>query len=131
MTSSSDCNRASFGYGGGCGLAEVASVGTARSGATPEGVFDLAGNVSEWTADWYSDTYYAHSPAVDPPGATPDEAREHGGDPAICRDGCRVTRGGGWNTAMGLATFLRGAHRTADAPSRRAVHLGVRCARTP
>jgi formylglycine-generating enzyme required for sulfatase activity len=126
-----DCNRASFGYGAGCGLAEAVDVGTARSGATAEGVFDLAGNVAEWTADWYSERYYAMAPANDPPGATPDEAQAHGGDATICRDGCRATRGGAWNTPIGMTTYLRGAHRTADASDRRAIHLGTRCARSP
>lgn len=125
-----DCNRASYGYGAGCGLAEPVPVGTARGDATPEGVFDLAGNVAEWTADWYAVDSYAHASTRNPLGATIEQAREHGGDALICQDGCRVTRGGTWVTALGMVSRLRGAHRSADAPNRRATTLGVRCARS-
>ena len=30
-----------------------------ESGASPYGVYDLAGNVNEWLADWYNADYYA------------------------------------------------------------------------
>jgi len=32
------------------------------------GVYDMRGNVFEWTADWFDTTYYAHSPPNDPQG---------------------------------------------------------------
>ena len=127
---SPDCNHAAYGYGGGCGLAEVPPVGSARAGATPDGVYDLAGSVAEWTADWYAEDYYSVSPTRDPPGATIDAARSHHRDPLVCQDGCRVTRGGAWITPLAMSAYLRGAHRTADAINRRAVHLGMRCVRS-
>jgi prepilin-type processing-associated H-X9-DG protein len=41
-------------------------VGTYRPNAF--GVYDMRGNVFEWTSDWFDRTYYAHSPPDDPQG---------------------------------------------------------------
>lgn len=44
---------------------------TARVGTYPPnawGVFDMHGNVWEWTSDWFSANYFHHSPVDDPPG---------------------------------------------------------------
>jgi formylglycine-generating enzyme required for sulfatase activity len=46
------------------------------------GLHDMTGNVWEWVNDWYSSSYYASSPSVNPPG------------PATGTD--RVLRGGAW-----------------------------------
>ena len=46
------------------------------------GLFDTLGNVWEWTADRYDETYYSHSPAQDPTGPA-------GGN-------FHVVRGGSW-----------------------------------
>ncbi len=54
--------------GRGCGLASTAAVGSKPSGASPYGADDMAGNVWEWVADWYSSTYYTVSPYSNPHG---------------------------------------------------------------
>jgi len=65
----------------GCGTGATAPVGSYPAGASPFGVLDLVGNVSEWTADWYDAAYYAASPAVDPTGpATGDRHVFRGGN---------------------------------------------------
>ena len=39
------------------GFLELAPVGSFPQGRTPEGIYDLAGNVEEWVADWYAPSY--------------------------------------------------------------------------
>ena len=49
------------------------------------GIFDMAGNVWEWTADYFSETYFQNVPATDPPG--PESGKD------------RVIRGGSYDSA--------------------------------
>ena len=49
-------------------VGDTTAVGSYPSGASPYGALDMAGNVWNWTADWYGDTYYASSPSSNPQG---------------------------------------------------------------
>ena len=65
-------------------LGSTSAVGIFPRGISPFEVLDMAGNVWEWTADWYDGEYYANSPARNPPGP-------EGGSR-------RTLRGGSWDS---------------------------------
>ena len=81
------------------------------SGNLPFGLFDMAGNVREWTLDFYAD--YPMSAAIDPTGPTSGTNR--------------VFRGGSWNYPF--ATVVRAATRNYGTPLYRYFLIGFRCAR--
>ena len=89
------CNNRDNPYvDGDMGMAFTAPVGHYPGGASWCGALDMAGNLAEWVADWYSKTYYAISPGVDPQGpATGTEKVWRGGycwgDANQCRSASR------------------------------------------
>jgi formylglycine-generating enzyme required for sulfatase activity len=74
------------------------------------GLYDLHGNIWQWTADWFAADYYQKSPREDPPGPSLGTTR--------------VMRGGGGftNLAAARAAFRYGEY----APSIRSTHVGFR-----
>ena len=63
-----DCGRLNFFFRSKPCVESTSAVGAFPSGASPYGALDMAGNVSEWVADWYDEKYYASSPTQNPTG---------------------------------------------------------------
>jgi formylglycine-generating enzyme required for sulfatase activity len=97
-------------------VGDTSAVGSFPAGASPYGSMDMAGNVYEWVADWYSEAYYNSSPSENPIGS---------------EDGVyKVLRGGSWSDAW---TFLRTVYRSYGSafPSYYGNNIGFRCAALP
>ena len=95
------------------GYAYVAPVG--RFSANAFGLFDMLGNVREWTEDCYHDDVGYRGAPTDGAAWTTDPCRS------------RVLRGGSW---LSYARLLRLAFRAKNAPDSRLNDVGLRVART-
>jgi formylglycine-generating enzyme required for sulfatase activity len=100
--------------GEGCGMSSTWAVGRKPLGDSPYGAHDMAGNVHEWVADWYANSY---------------EAMETDNPTGPAAGATRVIRGGAWDYAD--LYYFRAAYRLDYAPALDSYSLGFRCARTP
>ncbi|MBE9398943.1 SUMF1/EgtB/PvdO family nonheme iron enzyme [Pontibacterium sp. N1Y112] len=105
-------DRANAGYLG-CGTGDTLNVGSKPKGASPYGVMDMAGNVWEWTSDWYDESYYFNSPRNNPKGPKHGELK--------------ITRGGDFMSRQGYE--LRATGRFPYYPSNPSPAIGFRCAK--
>ena len=90
----------------------IVSVDKYENAVSPYGVFNMAGNVAEWVADWYDPTYYQQGPDRNPTG--PDQRTS------------KAFRGGGW---VDSTLSVRAAQRNGTDPNAKMNWLGFRCAR--
>ncbi len=107
--------RANIGHAGskrGVRYPPLANVNRYDTGVSPYGVYQMAGNVAEWVADWFDPGYYRHGSSANPQG--PDRGQD------------KVFRGGSWNEDPEVA---RSAGRGARPPDYRSYLVGFRCVR--
>ena len=92
-------------------VGDTTRVGSYESGKSLYGAYDMAGNVSEWVADW--DGPYAASTTSNPIGPASGDYR--------------VLRGGGW---LNNEYNVRSAYRIRNYPSYTYYFIGFRCSRS-
>ena len=90
-------------------IGDTTIVGSFPQGNSPYGAMDMAGNVREWTADWYKSSLL-YVPEPNPIGPSTGQYR--------------VVRGGAWND---IDYNLRSAYRFYNNPTYNYHNVGFRC----
>jgi formylglycine-generating enzyme required for sulfatase activity len=109
------------------GFRRTSPVGSFPNGASPYGALDMAGNVWEWTTDWYDPYYYEYAPTENPRGPSAQVDREpHPNAPPPEPE--KVVRGGSWTSQMG---YVRTTSRSFDPIRSNWLGVGFRCAQDP
>ncbi len=104
-----DCSRACMVdksmYG--CGTRTSCPIGSrGQRGMSPYGAFDMSGNVYEWVANFYSQTYYQDAPTENPFNSARDAQRPvRGGAFSSDEDGARAAKRSAFN-AVDRVSFV-------------------------
>ena len=93
---------------------QIASVGSFPNGESPYGLYDMAGNASEWIADRYSDDYLSNMNYKNPTGPL-------GIDSQYQIHNNHVTRGGSWTGQADIVFYREGFDGSLS-------YIGFRCA---
>jgi formylglycine-generating enzyme required for sulfatase activity len=92
-----------------------APVGSYLNGASPYGVLDMSGNLWEWMADFYDESYYRDAPDDNPKGPNTGEGY--------------TLRGGSWASGYRhYMAFVTTTYRMWNTPYIRSDVIGFRCA---
>lgn len=83
-----------------------------EKGKSPYGIYDMSGNVWQWTNDWYAEHYYEVSPRKNPKG--PKRGRN------------KTVRAGSW---INIPAVIHSASRVGYDPLNRIYDIGIRCAK--
>lgn len=94
-------------------IKKTTPIGSYEAGKSDYGVYDLAGNVSEWIYDWHLAEFYLFSPKRNPTGPKKGQYK--------------VIRGGNWRNNP---EDVKMVYRNATIPSIRKKTLGFRCAQS-
>jgi formylglycine-generating enzyme required for sulfatase activity len=105
-----DCDHSRY---SGCGNRPI-QTGSLTLGASPFGIYEMAGNVAEWVNDRYAPNYYQQSPSSNPTGPI--------------NGYYRVYRGGYWGSAY---IALQTTHRDWAGADTQENFIGFRCGINP
>jgi formylglycine-generating enzyme required for sulfatase activity len=94
------------------GYQDTAPVESFEAGKSPYGVYNMAGNVREWVADWFTPDYYSNAPDRNPTGPSSGMGR--------------ALRGGSWRSNIEVASITYRLWYDAGVKDE---YIGFRCAR--
>lgn len=103
----------------GCGSNSTFPIGSKASGTSALGIFDLSGNVAEYTEDWYEKKFYSTDEASKDDTQGPAEPE---------KDKYKVVRGGSYIYGDSHA---RASFRSSAKPDDPAIDFGFRCVASP